>query len=303
MKRWSVCLFLAVLLLAAGRNVINAETLPLQLHIYEYNENEVLVQLVATEPLVLNAFTVEIVYDIQIYELHKWNDEVPKGYGYVGSFKQQYEKSGTLVLNDTPGTVVLSGVNMGKSAEISAGAFAQVMLICYGSEEGDKEIALRIRALNIDGKSALEEEEITISGEKKEDIPRLLPMDVVEKELAETEDASFKEPAQNKEPESETVVAASASGLEESDSGHSNLDKAVSEASVNEGGKMQENESVESEMKIGEREAALDSSRPDRTTDQTAIWLLLLAVVSVSVLALVACVRRKRRLQSNDSVD
>lgn len=302
MKRWSVCLFLAVLLLAAERNVINAETLPLQLHIYEYNENEVLVQLVATEPLVLNAFTVEIVYDIQMYELHKWNDEVPKGYGYGESFKQQYEKSGTLVSNDTPGTVVLSGVNLGESAEISAGAFAQVSLICYASEEGDKEIALRIRALNIDGKSALEEE-LTIPGEKKEDIPRLLPMDAVEKELAETEDVNFKEPAQNKESDSETAVAASASGLEESDSGHSNLDKAVSEASVKEGGKMQENESVESNMKMGEREAALDSSRPDRTTDQTAIWLLLLSVVSVSVLALVVCVRRKRRLQGNDSVD
>lgn len=307
MKKWSGCLLVLLLLLAGfGRNVQGAQV-PLRLQIYEQDNQEVLVRLTATEPLVLNAFTVEIRYDMQTYKLHKWNDEVPNGYGYSGVFRQQYEKGGTLLASETPGTVVLSGMHSGKTAAVPAGAFAQVSLLRYEGGTGDGAISLHITALNIDGKSvSLTDDEAEVTGEEMQEKAPVLAMDKPE-DIAESEEAGLDNTQAQQEDAG--VVIPTPKSSDEGDAVHEDA-AGVGNLAPNEGVMPIETDGAQAsgdassgnskEHENGKKDLSADK---ENTSDANyGIWLSVGAAVLILALAAVVCfirIRRKRNQSSN----
>lgn len=99
--------------------------------------DEVLVQVVATKPLKLEAFTFSIVYDHQVYKLYKGYDVIPGGYGYGEEFAADYNGQ-MLMSNALDDRAIFSGVIQSEDQYVQ-GVIAQVVLLNYQKSKTEEE--------------------------------------------------------------------------------------------------------------------------------------------------------------------
>ncbi len=155
MKCRNVCIILiSVILCLSIRVTVQAEELPLEIRLeYLESQEEILVSIIAAEPVVLEAFTFAIVYDYDIYKLHKGYDVISNGYGYTQEFRE-HQGSAMMLSNALEDRVIFSGVKDAEENKAFEGTIAQVALLQYQSSQEDiPQIWLEISALQLNGEN------------------------------------------------------------------------------------------------------------------------------------------------------
>ncbi|MCI8373510.1 MAG: hypothetical protein HFI75_14190 [Lachnospiraceae bacterium] len=144
----------ALLLLAGWSTNTEAAQIPLDMTAeYSESQQEVLITILAKEPVVLNAYTFAVTYNKEIYELYRGNDCIVNGYGYTASFQESYQARGMTVCNAIENQVLFSGVNTDDSA-VCQGSIAQISLLKYNSgasSDLSKDVNLKVTSLYING--------------------------------------------------------------------------------------------------------------------------------------------------------
>lgn len=124
------CLLISCLLIVCFAQTTYCDDNVLQMYTQQLDSpDEVLVQVVATKPLKLEAFTFSIVYDHQVYKLHKGYDVIAGGYGYGEEFAADYAGQ-MLMSNALDAQVIFSGIIQSENKDFQ-GVIAQVVLLNY----------------------------------------------------------------------------------------------------------------------------------------------------------------------------
>lgn len=150
--RKSVMIWVVMMLCFLTTCPVYGTEIPLEIQIQHLEtEEEILVSVIANEPVALEAFTFSIEFDNDIYKLHKGYDVLENGYGYTKEFLEHY--SGSMMLaNDLDDKVLFSGVCQSEGDNGYEGIVAQAALLKYNVTLKEKEdIKLVISALQING--------------------------------------------------------------------------------------------------------------------------------------------------------
>lgn len=143
------CLLISCLLILCFAQTAYCDDHALQMYTQQLDSpDEVLVQVVATKPLKLEAFTFSIVYDHQVYKLYKGYDVIPGGYGYGEEFAT--DNTGQMLMcNALDDRVIFSGIIQSEEQYVQ-GVIAQVVLLNYQmSKVEEEDIRLVISSVSI----------------------------------------------------------------------------------------------------------------------------------------------------------
>lgn len=166
--RNAVMIILSIMICLSFNEKIHAEELPFELKVEQLeNSEEVLVSIVASEPVVMEAFTFSIMFDNEIYKLHRGYDEIQKGYEYTQEFRE-HQGSAMMLSNALENKVIFSGVNENTDNGGYEGVIARIALLHYNPvQDVTGEIRLEITALHMNGKAVeLTEENQILLGEE-----------------------------------------------------------------------------------------------------------------------------------------
>lgn len=147
-------ILISILLLFCIEMPVQAEDLPFALKAqYLQNEKEILVHVIAKEPVVLEAFTFSVIFDNHIYKLHEGYDAIENGYGYGDEFRTQHS-SGMMLSNALDDRVMFSGVNNIQEQTAYQGTIATVALLQYSSVYNENlDIRLEFSVLQMNGEA------------------------------------------------------------------------------------------------------------------------------------------------------